>query len=228
MIYAAIAAGGVGSRMGADMPKQFLELSGEPVIIHTVKAFRENVDRVYIGVVSDWVKYTEELLEKFGLEDFATVVNGGANRMETLYNIICKIESETPSGEEDILLTHDAVRPFINNRIINENIEKCRQFGACGTYVPAVDTIAVSEDGLLLSSVPKRSTMFNTQTPQTAKLKLLKSVFEENISRFEEFTDLCGMLNAIGVKVALAEGEYTNIKITTPSDLITARGILGE
>ncbi len=228
MIYAAIAAGGVGSRMGADRPKQFLELAGVPVLIHTVKAFLGKVDRVYIGVVQDWADYTKNLLAEYKLNGFATVVNGGANRMETLYKIILEIEAESSVGDDDILLTHDAVRPFINDRILDENIEKCRVFGACGTYVPAVDTMAVSVDGEMLTSVPVRSTMFNTQTPQTARLSILKKLFEENTHRFEEFTDLCGMLRCLGVEVAIAKGEYTNIKITTPSDLITARGILGE
>lgn len=228
MIYVAVAAGGVGSRMGADKPKQFLTVADIPVIIHTVKAFKGKADRVFIGVVEKWLSYTQELLEKYSLADFATVVPGGANRMETLYNIICKIEAEQGLNEEDILLTHDAVRPFINDRIIDENIEKCKKYGACGTYVSAVDTIAVSSNGEMLTSVPCRSTMFNTQTPQTAKLLLLKTLFEQNKSRFEEFTDLCGMLNVLGVDVAMARGEYTNIKITTPLDLITARGILGE
>lgn len=228
MIYVAVAAGGVGSRMGADKPKQFLNVADIPVIIHTVKAFKGKADKVFIGIVEEWLSYTKKLLEQYSLADFVTVVPGGTNRMETLYNIICKIEAEHGLNEEDILLTHDAVRPFINDRIIEENIEKCKKYGACGTYVPAVDTIAVSKDGEMLSTVPQRSTMFNTQTPQTAKLFLLKKLFEQNKSRFEEFTDLCGMLNVLGVEVAMVRGEYTNIKITTPSDLITARGILGE
>ncbi len=228
MIYAGICAGGVGSRMGSDIPKQFLELSGVPVLIYTIKAFQERADHVYIGVPDKWLQYTENLIEKFHLNGFATVVQGGKNRMETLYNIILKIEAESSVGDDDILLTHDAVRPFINNRIIDENIEKCRVYGACGTYVPAVDTIAVSNDGVNLLSVPRRSTMFNTQTPQTAKLSLLKTLFEENKHKFEDFTDLCGMFNHLGINVAIVRGDYNNIKITTPADLITARGILGE
>lgn len=228
MIYAAIAAGGVGSRMGSDMPKQFLELCGKPVLIHTVEAFCDHADAVYIGVVADWMEYTGQLLKDYKLDTFAKVVLGGKNRMETLYNIINKIEAESSASEEDILLTHDAVRPFINNRILDENIEKSRLCGACGTYVPAVDTITVSENGKTVTNVPKRSTMFIAQTPQSANLKLLKKLFDENTHRFEEFTDLSGMLVQLGVEVAMAMGEYKNIKITTPSDLITARGILGE
>jgi len=228
MIYAAVAAGGTGSRMGADKPKQFLEIGGVPIIIRTLKALSEKTDRIYVGVVESWVDYTTNLVSRFELSQCVTVMAGGNNRMETLYKIICKIEDENAVTEDDILLTHDAVRPFINNRILQENIEKCTVYNACGTYVPAVDTVAVSSDGVMLSGVPKRNTMFLTQTPQTGKLKLLKNLFENNIHRFEEFTDLCGMLNELGIPVAFVRGEYTNIKITTPSDMVVARGILGE
>lgn len=228
MIYAAIAAGGTGSRMGSSIPKQFLNLDGVPLLIHTIKAFEGYVDWLYVGVLELYAAETEELLKKYGLDNFVSVVIGGNNRMETLHNIVCKIEADHSVGNDDIILTHDAVRPFINSRIVYENIEKCRFYGACGTFVPAVDTIAVSVDGEMICDVPKRSTMFNTQTPQTAKLLLLKKVLDENVHCFEEFTDVCGMLTILGYNVAIVQGEYTNIKITTPSDLIVARGIMGE
>ncbi len=228
MIYAAIAAGGVGCRMGADLPKQFLDLCGEPIIVRTVKAFKEKADKVYIGVVSGWEEYTAELLKKHNLEDYAFVVTGGENRMETLYNIICKIEAESSVNEEDILLTHDAVRPFINNRIINENIEKCRKYGACGTFVPAVDTMAISDDGTLIKSVPSRETLYNCQTPQTAKLSLISSLLKKNKNCFSSFTDLCGMLSSFNIPVAMVTGEYSNIKITNPSDMKMSEVFVGE
>lgn len=228
MIYGAVAAGGTGSRMGADIPKQFLEINSVPIIIRTIRKMVEKTDRVFVGVVSEWFDYTCDLVEKFKLSEKVTVVKGGSNRMETLYRIVLEIEAESLVSDEDILITHDAVRPFINNRILEEGIEKCRVFGASGTFVPAVDTIAVSMDGATLYNVPKRENMYITQTPQTVKLKLLKNVLEENVCRFEEFTDVCGMLNVLGFKVGFVHGEYTNIKITNPGDLVIARGILGE
>ena len=228
MIYAAIAAGGGGSRMNADKPKQFLELCGEPIIVRTVKAFKGKTDKVFVGVVPEWEEYTKQLLEKHNLDGYAFVVPGGANRMETLYNIICHIEAEGSVTDEDILLTHDAVRPFINNRIIDENITRCRKFGACGTFVPAVDTMAISENGEFLDSVPPRNTLYNTQTPQTVKFSILKQLLSENKHRFEEFTDLCGMLREFGIPVTMVRGEYTNIKITNPTDIKISQGILGE
>lgn len=228
MVFAAIAAGGTGTRMGAELPKQFLELAGKPILIRTAEAFAETVDAVYIGVSPTWHKYTEELLRQYNLPVTVRVVDGADNRMATILKITEEIEAERTVSDDDIILTHDAVRPFINNRIVLENIEKCRAFGACGTFVPCIDTMGISADGKLLHSVPSRSTMYNIQTPQTAKFSVLKKAFEDNMCRLEAFTDLCGMLNSSGFAVAMAKGEYTNIKITTPADMTVARGIIGE
>ncbi len=218
MIYAVICAGGIGTRMKSDVPKQFLPINGEPIIIKTVKAFCGYADHIYIGITSGWESYTRELLDKYGVQN-VIVVAGGTNRMATILNVKEQIMKEQKVMDDDIILTHDAVRPFVSENIISENIKKCMEMDACGTFVNAVDTIAVSKDGKFLESIPCRNQMYNVQTPQTVKWKVLCSLLDKFKDRYDEFTDLCGMMLAGGVNVGMVDGQYSNIKITNPEDL---------
>ena len=128
MIYGAILAGGVGSRMqNTDMPKQFLELDEKPIIIHTLEKMLMNnrLDVVYIGINPSWLSFCEDLVKKHGCaSDRVRIVAGGADRNGTIINIINDIKSHADIGEDDIIVTHDAVRPFLTQRIIDDNIDK--------------------------------------------------------------------------------------------------------
>ncbi|MDP4117996.1 MAG: IspD/TarI family cytidylyltransferase [Bacillota bacterium] len=230
MIYAAIAAGGTGIRMGADKPKQFLKLGDKPILIRTIEAFYGFVDEVYIGILPEWKEYAETCIADCGLINKikVRVVNGADNRSATLLNVIRQIEAAHGINEDDIVLTHDAVRPFINKRIISENIKLCEKYGAAGTFVSSVDTVGVSKDGKILDSILERKLMYNVQTPQTVNLALIKKLLEKEFENLERFTDICGLLRENGVDVAMVKGERVNIKITSPADMVFAESILRE
>ena len=182
MIYAAILAGGKGSRMGStDVPKQFLELDGKPIIIHTIEKMLmcDRFEKVIIGINPDWKSYCEDLISKhIGDNDKIIVCAGGADRNGTLTNVIDVIDGINGIGDDDIIVTHDAVRPFVTKRIIEDNIDAALKYGACDTVVPATDTIVRSDDGEIISVIPERSRLYQGQTPQSFNIKLLTSSFD--------------------------------------------------
>lgn len=233
MIYAVIAAGGVGSRMGnMDKPKQFLMIKDKPIIVHTVEKFFVNsrFEKIIILCPDQWVNYTTELLIKYlPQNDRVVVLKGGSTRNETIMNAIKYIERTDGLDDETIIVTHDAVRPFVTARIIEENIEAALIHGATDTVVPATDTIVESLDGKVIASIPDRSKLYQGQTPQAFKAKKLKELYdgltedEKNI-----LTDACKIFSMKGFDVHLIDGEVHNIKITYPYDLRVAKSLLDE
>ena len=234
MIFGAIVAGGVGNRMNlSGLPKQFLPLgdSEKPIIIHTLEKFLicKKLDFIYLGVHKDWVGYAEELLDKYNIDkNHVFVTPGGADRNLTILNIINAIEKDHGQSDEHIIVTHDAVRPFVTLRMINENIEAAKEVGASDTVIGAIDTIIESKDGKLISSVPNRSTMYQGQTPQSFKMSALKDLYSD-LSDEEKsvLTDACKIFIFRNKPVKLVKGDTLNIKITTVSDYKIAQAILG-
>ncbi|EHM65253.1 IspD/TarI family cytidylyltransferase [Staphylococcus pettenkoferi] len=231
MIYAGILAGGIGSRMGnVPLPKQFLDLDGKPIIVHTVEKFilTNEIDQIYIAVPKNWMQHTIDVLKKYHLDkERITVLSGGENRNETIMNIIRHIETTRAIEEDDLLITHDAVRPFLTRRIIKENIDNGLKYGAVDTVIPAIDTIITSTNNEYISEVPVRSEMYQGQTPQTFNISLLKESYSQlSESEKEILTDACKILVVLNKKVKIVEGELFNIKITTPYDLKVANSIL--
>lgn len=231
MIYGAILAGGIGSRMGyANMPKQFLSIRSKPIIIHTIEKFILNTDinEIFIGVPKEWVSHMKDLIEKYiPQDDQITVVIGGSVRNETIMNIIDEIEQKHGVFEDDLIITHDAVRPFVSQRIIKENILAADHYGACDTVVPVTDTIVFSEDNEFLSEIPDRSKIYKGQTPQSFKINLLKDSYNKTAAQDKEIlTDACKICVLNGIKVKNVLGEESNFKITTPYDLKLANTII--
>ena len=230
MIYAAVLAGGSGLRMGGELPKQFLRVGGRPIIIRSIDAFYESglTDEIYVAVSADYVDYTKNLIAEFCPEVTAHVIIGGKNRNETLYNVLKKIEADG-MADDDIILTHDAVRPFINTRIISDNIEAVKQYGACNTVVPAVDTMVHSADGSFIDGIPSRSELFHGQTPQSFNARELLSLYETMTEdEFEIYTDACSVFIKNNKKVRLVTGDRNNIKLTYPEDMEKAEIIIRE
>ncbi len=231
MVFAAVFAGGIGSRMGnSDTPKQYLELGGKPVIIHTVEKFfiNEEIDEILILCPKAWVAHTRDLVAKFLPEGKKiTVIAGGATRNGTLENAIEYIENNCETDEDTVIVTHDAVRPFLTHRIICENVEAAKKYGACDTVIPATDTIVASEDGKMISSIPERNKMFQGQTPQSFRLKELERVLS-SLTEDEKaiLTDACKIFTIKNRDVFMVNGEVFNIKITYPYDLKVAQTLL--
>lgn len=235
MIFGAILAGGTGSRMGlTNMPKQFLELGDKPIIIHTLQKFLLNLrfDVIYLGVHEDWTGYMEDLIEKYIVDEEnkkrIEIINGGSDRNSTIINIVEDIEKNYTLTNEDIIVTHDAVRPFITSRILEDNIDMALRYGACDTVIPAIDTIVVSENNKIIKEIPNRQYMYQGQTPQSFKILELKKLYNE-LSKEEKgiLTDACKIFVIKGKEVHLVRGEISNLKITTQEDYKIAQAMIG-
>ncbi len=225
MIYAVIAAGGIGSRMGADKPKQYIEIGGKAIILHTAEKFIkcERISKVIVLCPADWVDYTREIFA----DTEVVVISGGKTRNETLMGAIDYIEETDGLSSETYLVTHDAVRPFVTEKIINDNIDAMLRFGATGTVIPATDTVFQSENGQVIDSIPDRSELYQAQTPQCFGALKLREYYE-SLSDEEKniLTDGCKIYLLKGHDVHLVQGDVSNIKITYPHDLIVAKAIL--
>jgi 2-C-methyl-D-erythritol 4-phosphate cytidylyltransferase len=169
-----------------------------------------------------------DLIDKYiGKNNRISVIKGGTVRNETIMNAISHIEENFDIDNESVIVTHDAVRPFLTYRIINENILFAKKYGACDTVIPATDTIIQSENGEFISSIPKREFMFQGQTPQSFKMLKLKELYNGLTDNEKEIlTDAAKIFVIKGEKVHLVDGEINNIKITYPYDLKVANGIL--
>ena len=231
MIYAEVLAGGKGTRMGnTDMPKQFLLLGDKPVFIHTLEQFvlNKRVEKVLVCCPKQCISHTKDTIKKYITNDEKIiVVEGGATRNDTIMNGCRYIEEHFGLQDDDIVITHDAVRPFVTQRIIDENIDAALKYGATDTVVEAFDTIVESLDGKVISNIPVRSHMYQGQTPQSFKIKALKELFASLTEEETEIlTDACKAFVIKGHKVHLVQGEVYNMKITTQHDLKIANGLV--
>lgn len=222
MVIAAVLGGGSGLRFGSAVPKQYLDLRGVPVIVRSIKAFDNSgmVDKIICAVPSNDIDLMRLFLEKnapFSVP--VEVIAGGTDRGSSLLNVLNFIKAA--SGLEDtVILTHDAVRPFITDRIIAENIEAAEKYGACCTCIPATDTVFISGDGTFENSIPSRSTVYNAQTPQSFNAhRLYELITALSAEKYSGMTDTCSVFVDAGEKVALVRGETFNIKLTYAEDL---------
>ena len=230
-VYAAILAGGSGTRMGnPDKPKQFWDLGGHPVIVHTIEKFClvDAFDEVIVLSPETWVNQTRDIVARY-LAPFSAriaVVAGGAERNDTIMNAIAHIEQAHGLGDDDVIVTHDAVRPFVSIRIIEDNIAAACEFGACDTVVPATDTIVHSTDGQRIASIPDRAEYYQGQTPQSFNARRLKELFAQLESGDKKrLTDACKILVLKGEPVVLVRGDVTNMKLTYAGDMRIARAL---
>jgi len=231
MVFAVILAGGSGTRMGnSETPKQYMKLAGKPVIIHTLEKFFVNprIDHILVLTPKAWVSHTANMVKEFlGETDRVTVLEGGATRNGTLSNAVSYITEHFGEEDDTILVTHDAVRPFLTRRIINENIDAALESGACDTVVPASDTIVRSADGDVISEIPPRAELYQGQTPQSFNCKKLRTLMESLTPEEEKtLTDACKIFVLKGEPVKLVRGEPSNIKLTVPFDMKLAATML--
>ncbi len=233
MIFGLILAGGKGTRMGnVEKPKQFMDLCGKPIIVHTIEKFviNSSFEKIIVLSPKQWIKHTQDIVKKYlPNADKVIIIEGGSTRNETIMNGIKYIEENYILDDETIIVTHDSVRPFVTHRIIEENINYTQKYGACDTVIPATDTIVESCNNEYITDIPDRSKMYQGQTPQTFYAKRLKELYMSLTEEEKEvLTDASKILTLKGDKVYLVDGEVYNIKITYPYDLRVAQALLGS
>ncbi|TGN17998.1 IspD/TarI family cytidylyltransferase [Leptospira idonii] len=225
-IYALVLAGGVGSRIGGNTPKQFLELGGKPLFLHSLEVFRSWGLLKSLTLVShkDWILKIEEEA-KDHLESNDRIVPGGNTRhLSTLEGI-----RSIPWDEDDLIFIHDAARPFFTHEELDQLVGVCLNVGAATLALGSSETVVHVKKGTGFTekSVPREEVYF-VKTPQVVYGKTLKELLELPLEKEESShpTDLCSWLERAGKKTGIVDSSSKNIKITTPSDLLVAEKIL--
>ena len=226
---AIVLAAGSGKRMGTKIAKQYLEIDGKPLLYYTLLAFERSprIDKIILTVGSEeQISYCQEtILRPYGFQKVASVITGGKERYDSVYQGLSAIGAE---GENDIVLIHDGARPFVTAEMISASIACARECGACTVGVPAKDTIKIVDTDHYGVETPERKFVYQIQTPQTFQVPLLRRAYEtmyeakRNGDTHNITDDTMLVEQYAGVRCKVVEGAYENIKITTPEDLAIA------
>ena len=223
-----IFAGGVGSRMRSKgRPKQFLEVHGKPIIVHTLDIFEAcpQIDATVVVCVSDWLDYMNQLVVKFHLTKVKKVVAGGASGQLSIFNGLEAAE-EIASGSDDIVLIHDGVRPLINEQVLLDNISTVKEKGSAITSVAAKETVVLINPEREIDEVVDRTRSYIAKAPQSFYLKDILEVQRDAISKgITDAIDSSTLMGMYDKKLTIVEGPYENIKITTPDDFYTFKAL---
>jgi 2-C-methyl-D-erythritol 4-phosphate cytidylyltransferase len=221
---AIVPAAGTGNRMGGERSKQYLTLAGMPILVHTLKVFDECplVDGLLVVVPPQDIEFVRDtVLEPWRLKKVAGVIAGGKERQDSVRAGVEALDRET-----DLVIVHDAVRPFITIELISQCIRAAREEGAITVGVPAKDTVKeVAPDGRVLRTCD-RSLMWLTQTPQAFRRNIIENAHRAAVRDGFRGTDDTSLVERLGIAVRMIRGEYSNIKIPTPDDLILAETML--
>lgn len=230
---AIIFAGGVGSRMGASIPKQFMKVYGKEIIIHTLERFQynDNIDLIYVGCVKEYIQELEGLVKKYNITKIPLggIIPGGTSGQDTIYKVLMRAREDN-SGNS-ICLIHDGVRPLINDDVINANIKSVENYGSAVTVTKAFETPILSLDGIEVSEVLQRNLVYTAQAPQSFRLDNILEAHERVRATKDGYNnpkivDSCSLMKECGNIIHLVEGNRGNIKVTTLDDYIALLGNL--
>ena len=216
-LYALIVAGGSGRRMGTDIPKQFLEIAGKPILMHTIERFYDFDESIEIITVlpENQLLFWSELKEKYSFSIQHKIVRGGETRFFSVKN---GLEFVDPSGQVAI---HDGVRPLVSNDTIRRCFESADKYGNCIPVISPSDSLRmITQEG---NRPVDRMQFKQVQTPQVFKSELIKKAYQQEYQ--PDFTDDATVLERMGEKINMVEGNRENIKITNPQDMIIAQGL---
>ena len=222
MISAIILAGGRGKRMGAKVSKQYIELNGKPILYYTLKKFSncKNIDKIFLVLPKDEIEYCKKhVIDKYSLK-VDCIVEGGEERQDSVLNALEKIDNS------ELVLIHDGARPFVSEKIINEGIKYASLYGAAAPGVTPKDTIKIKDKNGFSIDTPNRQDLIAIQTPQVFKFSLIKECHRKVKNDKLIVTDDTMVVESYNNKVFLYEGDYTNIKVTTPEDLLIAERLI--
>ncbi len=217
-VSAVVAAAGSSVRMGTD--KQFLLLDGMPALARSIDALEKSecIDEIIVCTKKENLTRVTSLVKQYNFTKVSCVCEGGDTRVQSVKNAV-----KNCSEKADIIAIHDGARPFVTAEAIRNTVEAAVRFGAAACGVKVKDTIKQTDENGIVVNTPPRGNMWAVQTPQVFSFEIYKNALE---NAPEGVTDDCMIVEAAGQKVKLVEGEYTNIKITTPDDILTAQAIL--
>ncbi len=211
-----IPAAGAGERMGSAISKQFLSLQGKPIIIHTLERFQMcgAVNEIIVAVQASSKQQVEFLVCEFHLSKVVKIVEGGRRRQDSVGNALSHLHPQA-----EIVIVHDAVRPFIQQKMILDSIEKAKAYSAAVVAVRVKDTVKVGNNEGRFEQTLDRSVLWSAQTPQTFTRQLLLDAYEKASRESVDATDDASLVETMHIRPAIVEGSFDNIKITTPDDL---------
>ena len=228
MNIAVIFAGGVGKRMHTrDLPKQFLQVYGKPIIIHTMQIFdtHNDIDAIVVSCVKEWIPYLNKLIDRYNLKKVKSVVAGGKSGQESIYKGL--LAAKAISYEEAVVLIHDGVRPFITHQVIDDNIRSVKEHGAAITTSKVTETLLIVDETDLIETVPARDNSRIAKAPQSFWLEDILNAHNKAISEGKNnFIDSCTMMQYYDYPLYLVDGPIENIKVTTQEDIFTMRAVL--
>lgn len=212
-----IVCSGIGKRMNSNVPKQFIKINDKPIVCYTIDKF-ENcnyIDEIIIVTNKEYIDYFKNsIINDYNYKKISAVIEGGKERLNSVYNGINYIEY----NEDSIVLIHDGVRPFIDEKDIINIIEETKIYNACILGVKVKDTVKICKDGFI-QTTPNRENIWLAQTPQAFKYNIIKEAYEYAFNNNLFVTDDASIVENFGFKVKIIEGNYSNIKITTKEDL---------
>lgn len=223
MNFAIIVAAGSGTRFGAEMPKQFLEIGGKPIVVHTLERF-ENcaaVDRIILVLPADEIENFRRTAANYNLKKLVKIVAGGKTRAESVLSGLNAVDADSA----EIIAVHDGARPLVTSEEISATIEKAKQFGAACLVATVTDTIKQVANGKIVGTID-RSRLRRALTPQVFRFEILSEAFAQN--DLSAATDECSLVEKLGYEIAFVEGNARNIKITHREDLRVAELFLAE
>lgn len=226
-VTAIVVAGGSGKRMGMNIKKQYIILGEKEILAHTLEAFNEAecIDEIVVVVSEEEREIVQrDIVDKYKINKVSRIAAGGKERQDSVYNGLMATDEST-----DYVMIHDGARPFISRQLIERALEKTKEVDATVVAVPVKDTIkVVNLTEKAVENTPKRETLWSVQTPQSFKKEVLLKAYEFASKEALQVTDDSMLVEAYGKKVYIVEGEYNNIKVTTPEDLIIGNAILAE
>ena len=223
-----IIAGGVGARMGQDIPKQFINVYDKPVIVYTLEAFQKHpsIDAIEVVCLDGWHDVLWAYAKQFGIAKLENIVSGGKNGQDSIRNGLYDIASRH-NGSDDIVLVHDAIRPMVSNDIISDKIRVCRQYGNAITVVPCTAAMLKTFDSLSTEEQVPRDNLKITQTPQAFFLQDIIAAHKEALKKgITNSVASCTMYIELGRKLYMSAGSEKNLKLTTAEDIEIFKALL--
>ena len=217
--------------MHSKVAKQYLLLNGEPVLVHALRAFEmSGMDTIILVTGADEVEFCrKDIVETYGFSSVKQVVPGGKERYDSVWNGLCALKA-AGFPEDGIVLIHDGARPLVDGEIIARAVDGACSYSACVAAMPVKDTIKVADADRFSESTPDRSTLWQIQTPQAFRFELIyrayEKIFAPGADRSHITDDAMVVELMTDTKVKFVEGSYSNIKVTTPEDMVIAEALL--